>query len=269
MNHEKGRQPHGSLCRSRRIKKLHLLPPPTFSNAISCSWRFVIYARRTIEGKAMKMKAMYTECKVPTGSQFVKLSCCSVTFAEETRPDAQRGFLCSPNSPRLDITPRDRRLFETSLRPSLDSLVGFIVIELEYESVDGGRYKRAVQCYNVTKQCRRWPGISTSRYSDAEISALKEHLHLGENRVGGPGPHPRPVKSPNHSRSRSSLNELLAANAVAERSKLSRPTSEEVHRHASHEIVVLSRDLAATNEGVHGSHLPSSLPLYKLHDDLY
>jgi len=52
----------------------------------------------------------------------------------------QRGFLCSPNSPRLDITPRDGRLFETSLRPSLDSLVGFAIIELEYESVDGGRY---------------------------------------------------------------------------------------------------------------------------------
>lgn len=59
-------------------------------------------------------------------------------------------------------------------------------------------------------------------------------------------------------------NELLAANAVAERSKLSRrPKS--VHRHATREIVVLSRDLAM-NEGVHASRLPSSLPLYKLHD---
>lgn len=54
----------------------------------------------------------------------------------------QRGFLCSPNSPRLDITLRDGRLFETSLRPSLDSLVGFAVIELEYESVEEGTKRR-------------------------------------------------------------------------------------------------------------------------------
>lgn len=32
------------------------------------------------------------------------------------------------------------------------------------------------------------------------ISALKEHLHLGEPGRRSPGPHPRPVKSPNHSR---------------------------------------------------------------------
>lgn len=53
----------------------------------------------------------------------------------------QRGFLCSPNSPRLDIMPRDGRLFETSLRPSLDSLVGSAVIELEYESTEEGTKK--------------------------------------------------------------------------------------------------------------------------------
>ncbi|KAH0948161.1 hypothetical protein HN011_006543 [Eciton burchellii] len=41
----------------------------------------------------------------------------------------QRGFLCSSNSPRLDITPGDEWLFETSVRPqrhlsSLNSSVG-------------------------------------------------------------------------------------------------------------------------------------------------
>lgn len=61
-------------------------------------------------------------------------------------------------------------------------------------------------------------------------------------------------------------NELLAANAVAESRKLS-PTTGSVHRHAAREIVlVLSQDLAALNESVHGSRLPSSLPLYELHD---
>jgi len=62
-------------------------------------------------------------------------------------------------------------------------------------------------------------------------------------------------------------NELLSVNAAAECCKLSR-RPKTVHRHATREIIVLSRDLAAMNEGVHGSHLPSSLPLYKLHDDV-
>ncbi|KYN04938.1 hypothetical protein ALC62_04324 [Cyphomyrmex costatus] len=108
--------------------------------------------------------------------------------------------------------------------------------------------KRAVQHYNVTKQCRRWPGISTSRYSDVDICIKGTFTSLGE-----PG--------------RRSCNELLSVNATAECCKLLRHPKT-VHRHATREIIVLSRDLAAMNEGVHGSHLPSSLPLYKLHDDV-
>ncbi|KYQ56884.1 hypothetical protein ALC60_04180, partial [Trachymyrmex zeteki] len=106
--------------------------------------------------------------------------------------------------------------------------------------------KRAVQHYNVTKQCRRWPGISTSRYSDVDICIKGTFT---SRRTG------------------SEPNELLSMNAVAECCKLSR-RPKTVHRHATREIIVLSRDLAAMNEGVHGSHLPSSLPLYKLHDDV-
>lgn len=60
-------------------------------------------------------------------------------------------------------------------------------------------------------------------------------------------------------------NELLAANVCGGR-MLQIIATKSVHRHATREIIVLSRDLAAMNEGVHGSHLPSSLPLYKLHD---
>ncbi|KYN21144.1 hypothetical protein ALC57_06484 [Trachymyrmex cornetzi] len=126
--------------------------------------------------------------------------------------------------------------------------------------------KRAVQHYNVTKQCRRWPGISTSRYSDVDIY-IKGTFTSRRTGSESSDPHPRPVKSPNHSRARSSLNELLSVNAAAECCKLSR-CPKTVHRHATREIIVLSRDLAAMNEGVHGSHLPSSLPLYKLHDDV-
>lgn len=41
--------------------------------------------------------------------------------------------------------------------------------------------------------------VSRRRGTATAISALKEHLHLGEP-GRSPGPHSRPVKSPNHSR---------------------------------------------------------------------
>ncbi|KYN43735.1 hypothetical protein ALC56_01997 [Trachymyrmex septentrionalis] len=216
------------------------------------------------------MIAIYTKCKVPARSQFVKLNCCSVTFAglvahiiyrrkkteeekvkrrRRTKPKAgtESGKESERRRKRKREGPRCflglRRAYCVILATVAAATAGIIIISKGGQNT--GPKSHNAEFYDF------WHRGDATGCNAAFYALLTAPDLISRPEMNG----------------FSKRNELLSVNTAAECCKLSR-RPKTVHRHATREIIVLSRDLAAMNEGVHGSHLPSSLPLYKLHDDV-